>query len=95
MIYTELKKIYSGAKSFIQYFFLFFKTQTQIGSPVADTSNDDTIPLIKKEEKDDEKTVNWSKSENIVSNIKIMKQKALVKELQSKLTEDELEEEKR
>ena len=38
--------------------------------------------------------LDWN-DDSIVSNLKIMRQKALVKELQSKLTKDELEEEKK
>lgn len=77
-------------------FYFNFKNQTQIDA-ASDLINDDTTPLIKKEEKDedDSKGVTWCDKENIVSNIKIMRQKALVKELKSKLTEDELEEERR
>lgn len=38
---------------------------------------------------------NWHQNDSIMSNLKILKQKALVKELKSKLTEDELEEERK
>lgn len=50
-------------------------------------------PVFEKDE-NEYNLLDWS-DENIVSNIKIMRQKALAKELQSKLTKDELEEEKK
>lgn len=62
---------------------------------IKDYTENEEVENIKNEEIQGGDTISDWYDDNILSNVKFMKQKALVKEMKSKLTEDELEEEKK